>query len=94
MTIAMDEDELPEMYVEYIDFFFFFEYIVRRLITKATVQGLVQLCIKCKTPLTRFLHLLKKLVTYHYLKKVFGCLMNICRVILWYLFFFGYGTYK
>lgn len=65
MTIAMDEDELPEMYVEYIDFFFFcffFEYIVCSLITKATVQGLIQLCIKCKTPLTRFLHLLKKML--------------------------------
>ena len=40
MIKAMDEDELPEMYVEYIDdfFFFFFEYIDCCLITKATVQ--------------------------------------------------------
>lgn len=65
MIKAMDEDELPEMYVEYIDdFFFFFEYIDCCLITKATVQGLIQLCIKCKTPLLNQIFASLKEVSY------------------------------
>lgn len=55
MIKAMDEDELPEMYVEYIDCC---------LITKATVQGLIQLCIKCKTPLLNQIFASLKEVSY------------------------------
>ena len=47
-----------------IQMIFFFEYIDCCLITKATVQGLIRLCIKCKTPLLNQIFASLKEVSY------------------------------